>query len=272
MENTRLFTFGCSHTKYRWPSWADILGLNCKEFYNFGRPGTGIFYMIYQFTFANQHFKFNKNDTLIFMLSDEARVDIIKDKNWLVSGLVFNSVDVFGKKFFEHYSLTHAIESTYVHVYFLKEILDKIGCKYEIIYAFPPPISIEDDTPLTELWKKTFNLTNTNIKSLTEFAKNENDKSYTFKKNYGLTAIDKLFETNVTDGHYTITCHLNYIKKYLSKYYNEKYDDVVIKWENSVPVGGFETEVVDKFYYTINKNKVEFINGKKHIEDLTNII
>jgi len=263
MEKNRLFTFGCSHTKYRWPSWADILGLNFNEFYNFGRPGSGIFYMMYQFTFGNEHFKFTEDDTLIFMLSDEARIDIIKENDWLVAGLAFNSTHIFGKKLFDHYSEVHAVESTYIYVYYLKKMLDEIGCNYEIMYAFPPLIEKKElySENLINIWNKKFNLTNTNIKSLTEFCKSINDIQYSFYRDENTIIDDKKLPTYYIDNHFSVLGHLEYIKKYLNEYYSNKFDDIVYEWHNKVPIDKHESEVINMFYNTINKNKVEFING-----------
>jgi len=39
----RLFTFGCSHTCYRWPTWANMIGLEYAEHYNFGQAGADNF-------------------------------------------------------------------------------------------------------------------------------------------------------------------------------------------------------------------------------------
>lgn len=261
MEKNRLFTFGCSHTAYKWPSWADIIGLNYDEFYNFGQAGSGIFFMLYQFTFANEHFKFNENDTLLFMLSDEARIDIMKKRKWLACGLAFNSMHVFGEKFFEHYSEIHAVESSYVNVYFLKEVLDKIGCKYEIFHAFEPFFK---NTPelfhftTIDIWNKMFNLTNKTIMPLTEFGKSLNDKSYYL--------INNKTKEGYLDGHFKISTHLNYVKTYLSEYYNEIHDEIVKKWESEKIENELDTEVENKFMNLTKKNKLIFENGilKKH--------
>ena len=40
----RLITFGCSHTNHRYPTWANILGLNFDKLLNFGRGGSGQLY------------------------------------------------------------------------------------------------------------------------------------------------------------------------------------------------------------------------------------
>lgn len=256
MNQTRLFTFGCSFTQYKWPSWADMIGLNFEKFYNFGQPGSGIFFMLYQFVFGNEYFKFNKNDTLIFMLSDEARVDIIKNQEWLTTGLVFNSKEIFGERFFNHYSEIHAVESSYIYVYLLKEMLDKIGCKYEIIYAFPPFFENTMDLfdkSIKNIWNKKDNLTSNNIESLTNFSQKVNDNSYSL--------VNDLTKETYQDGHCTISTHLEYVKKNLSKYYDKKYDSVVMEWESFNIDGKNDNIVEDNFKNIILKNKVMFING-----------
>jgi ACT domain-containing protein len=266
MEKNRLFTFGCSHTQYRWPSWANILGLSFKEFYNLGRPGSGIFYMVYQFVYANEHFKFRRDDTLIFMLSDEARIDFVKENDWLVAGLAFNSKHIFGEKLFEHYTITHAIESTYIFLYFLKKELESIGCNYEIIYAFTPVIHESDEIisdNLKSIWNKKFNLTSNKIKSLTEFAKQDDirDSSYSFYRDRNTLVGGKILPVYYNDSHFTVLTHLMYVKKYLSKYYDDVNDSIVKDWHQKVPVDKHDSNVINMFYNTINKNKVEFING-----------
>ena len=40
-KNQRLFTFGCSLTRYHYPTWANIGGKNFTEFQNWGAPGGG---------------------------------------------------------------------------------------------------------------------------------------------------------------------------------------------------------------------------------------
>ena len=39
----RLFVIGCSHTRYVWPSYADILSLSFDQYQNWGFPGFGNF-------------------------------------------------------------------------------------------------------------------------------------------------------------------------------------------------------------------------------------
>jgi hypothetical protein len=40
MNKDRFFAFGCSFTNWPdYPTWADFIGINFKEYYNFGKPG-----------------------------------------------------------------------------------------------------------------------------------------------------------------------------------------------------------------------------------------
>ena len=102
----RLFTFGCSHTKHFWPTWAHILSLGCDEFYNFGKPGTGNFRILNQIMRANQHFKFTKDDYVAIALSCNHRYDIIEDiaapePSWISLGSMLD--DKYHTKDFQHY-------------------------------------------------------------------------------------------------------------------------------------------------------------------------
>ena len=40
-HDNRLFAFGCSFTRYDTDTYADYIGKNYKEFYNYGNPGSG---------------------------------------------------------------------------------------------------------------------------------------------------------------------------------------------------------------------------------------
>ena len=54
----RLFTFGCSFTSYTWKTWADILGQQAEEFYNFGQIGGGNEQIFFKIIEANKKYKF----------------------------------------------------------------------------------------------------------------------------------------------------------------------------------------------------------------------
>ena len=67
----RFFAFGCSFTKYKWPTWADILGTKFEEYYNFGRGGACNTYIMNKFIEADTKYKFNwETDYIVIMFTN----------------------------------------------------------------------------------------------------------------------------------------------------------------------------------------------------------
>ena len=76
----RLYTFGCSFTNYKWPTWADILSKEFEYFENWGRPGAGNSYITNAVVEASIKNKFTKDDTIMIMWSSMTREDRYLDK------------------------------------------------------------------------------------------------------------------------------------------------------------------------------------------------
>lgn len=72
----RLFTFGCSYTRYYWPTWAEILGREYEYFENWGQPGVGNRAIIEKLTECIMNNKITENDTVIIQWSDFHRFDV----------------------------------------------------------------------------------------------------------------------------------------------------------------------------------------------------
>ena len=90
MTTKRLFTFGCSFTKWCWPTWADILAKNQSYdlYENWGEPGAGNLFIFNSIIECNLRHKFTKNDTVRVMWSTTHRKDQYRDHKWdLGSGI-----------------------------------------------------------------------------------------------------------------------------------------------------------------------------------------
>ena len=83
---TRLFTFGCSFTRYYWPTWADMLGREYDEFENWGNGGIGNRAILERLTECIINNKITKDDTIIVQWSDLHRFDMHKPKPELPEG------------------------------------------------------------------------------------------------------------------------------------------------------------------------------------------
>lgn len=88
---SRLFTFGCSFTKYKWDTWADILGNQFDSYKNYGKGGAGNLYILNQLTQSYLRDNINANDTVAIMWSTTYREDRFVKGTWNTPGNVYNS-------------------------------------------------------------------------------------------------------------------------------------------------------------------------------------
>lgn len=89
----RVFAFGCSFTNYRWPTWADLLSLECKyaTYHNFARAGLGNTAIFCRLVEANKRFNFTNSDLILLMWSSFCREDRWLSGRWFPRGNVYNS-------------------------------------------------------------------------------------------------------------------------------------------------------------------------------------
>lgn len=87
----RLFTFGCSFTNYRFPTWAHILSKSMPgcEFHNLGRGSGGNLFIANRITEANKKFKFCETDLVVIMWSTLCREDRFVNGQWMLAGNIF---------------------------------------------------------------------------------------------------------------------------------------------------------------------------------------
>lgn len=78
----RLFTFGCSLTRYHYPTWADILGQQWNFFENWGEPGSGNHAIFNAIVECDARNRFNHDDTVIVLWSALARLDVYQKFKW----------------------------------------------------------------------------------------------------------------------------------------------------------------------------------------------
>lgn len=82
MPTGRLFTFGCSLTAYKWPTWADILGQHWDFYENWAQPGAGNTFIFNSLIECDTRNKFTSNDTILVMWSGVARIDYYQINCW----------------------------------------------------------------------------------------------------------------------------------------------------------------------------------------------
>lgn len=81
----RLFAFGCSFTRYYWPTWADILAEDIPYYENWGWGGAGNLYIFNAIMEAHNRHTFTKDDLIVVMWSNRNREDRYINNEWMVT-------------------------------------------------------------------------------------------------------------------------------------------------------------------------------------------
>lgn len=88
----RLFAFGCSFTKYAWPTWADMIALDQNaDYYNLGIAGLGNVGIASRIIEADAKFKFTADDKILILWTGFERIDWITNSEWENYGSVFHA-------------------------------------------------------------------------------------------------------------------------------------------------------------------------------------
>lgn len=141
----RLFTFGCSFTKYYYPTWADMLGLSFEEHYNYGIPGIGNRAIMERVMEAHAAHNIRKEDVVIVQWTGHFRHDwhVNKDlsflhrpsmPSWQTCGPVYQSPNdlIYNKDWFDiFFNEESYIMHSFNSVYAVINILEFIGCKWK---------------------------------------------------------------------------------------------------------------------------------------------
>jgi hypothetical protein len=84
MQKGRLFTFGCSMTRYQYPTWADILGKEWEYYENWGKGGAGNLYILNSLIECLHRNHLTKDDCVMMMWTGITRTDYYHSGTWKV--------------------------------------------------------------------------------------------------------------------------------------------------------------------------------------------
>lgn len=136
MVKNRFFAFGCSFTKYFWPTWADIVGKEFEYYENWGAGGAGNHYIFNSLIECIQQNKINRNDTIIICWSNVAREDRYIN-NWVFSGNVFTST-VYPTEWVNKFITERGcLIRDLAYIKSADMILKNLGCNYKFISVCP---------------------------------------------------------------------------------------------------------------------------------------
>jgi len=129
----KIYAYGCSFTDFKWPTYADILGLQFHVI-NRGASGSGNERIFFHFMEDVRENKIDSQDTVIFQWSGLTRFDYLQQNNtWLSVGNVLNQYDTDGNyiytKIKEWLNPNYEFEKTVNYKISSEFITKELGCQ-----------------------------------------------------------------------------------------------------------------------------------------------
>lgn len=132
--NNRCFAFGCSFTGHITATWADYLGANFNEFYNFGRGGACNTYILNKFIEVDTRYNFNsKDDYIVVMFTSFSRFSFYNKSGWNCPGSVFNNPSHIKEFVNEMWTEDQGIYNSWIAINTIKQILTLKGIKHKLL-------------------------------------------------------------------------------------------------------------------------------------------
>jgi len=206
MENKRFFAYGCSFTNYAWPTWADLIGGNFDEYFNYGAGGAGNFYIFNSLMETDQTHKITKDDLVIIQWSCSSREDRYKDNKWLNQGGVANYYT--RSEMIKFFDFRGFVIRDAALIKAAKIFLDNIGCEYYFLSMVP--------LTTNNMYKELFNTDTTDVGQLYKDILDTIKPSFeeVIGSSYEIRPIT-LHGKKITDSHPIPSEHYDYISKVL---------------------------------------------------------
>lgn len=261
---SRCFAFGCSFTKWYYPTWADYIGYNFDEFYNFAQAGTSNTTQFQRFIEVDNLYNFRKDDVILFGLTGLDRYNFfLEDKNketfLLALGSLAKTDDLFDThhKYKEFAGIIKFIRDhfwkdkwgiyySWLAITTIKRLCNMVGCK---VY-FIPALDItmwEDKSQIVTNQQEQNMFLDIQSNLVTSMSLQVYDE-----KNY-----KKIYP--VDDTHPFFDANWGYVKQYFPQYVTDKnteiYTEMLEKLHMSVNNKTFQTQDdVYKFLPTYKKD------------------
>lgn len=291
----RLFTFGCSFTRYAWSMWPEIISYDLEiPLYNYGRTGAGNQFIANTVCQANAKYKFNADDLVIICWTNVCREDRWVNGDWILPGNVF-SQNEYDQKWVEKFvDPLGLLIRDLASINLINVLLKTTNCQYHFLSM----MDIVDGADQWDSKNSTFETveklnpeSGRNIDVLTELLKYyKNDIDLIQKSFYTVLWNDdiklkldaewKKFNGAFHDGHPWPTESLEYLKSIFANHdFKQLTFDKVVNIENKIieeineyfvntkikykplPIWGFEETVFDRIIsdYAIVKYPLPFI-------------
>lgn len=226
----RCFAFGCSYTSYSYATWADLIGINFEEYYNFGLAGSSNTHMMNKLVEANEIHKFNpETDYVLVMLTGFGRFTYLPPlSSWQAKGDLYaynhNTNDAVTVEFVKNmWSDNWAVYQSWIAAKVIKQTLK--GINHAMVMGIDNSGYIDGTADLhnsvVPLAQEIYDILDVSITL---------DK---WKEKNQYTDSPFWVEEERRDGHPSTDVYLKYVREFFPQYNTEKTNNLVEYWKEN---------------------------------------
>lgn len=227
----RFFAFGCSYTRYAFPTWADYIGVTFPEYYNYGCGGASNTYIMNKLVEADNLLKFNKNDLVMVMVTGIGRFSFAPktetgDFTWKTPGDLYENYaatkDPVLKSFVDNmYCDNWALYSSWIALKTIKAFLTAKNVPHKILMSMDNRNYLYQDG---SKWGRGDKITLTHLckEMYATLDVKESLDEWMEKKKFPRSEFVKWSDTDSVDGHPTMQMHYNFLNEKFPEYITEK--------------------------------------------------
>ena len=252
--NKRFFSFGCSFTRWCWPTWNDYIGLNFDEYHSCGRAGSDNKHILYTLLEVDKEYKLTKDDTIMIMFTSFNRMSYV-DKDFSIHNigdLVDDNLKLhpIGKE----YNFPTAIYDSCIAIQSIKSILESKNIKYTFLQSMKHNFYYDDFEAEGKVKE--------NLDYCLDLFKYPIMENWCYE-NYDFPKEKIIWKDNHTqDGHPTMKHHFDFVKEFFPQYITDKTNQYYNKHLNvftneSQDIQGDNCDILDEKYF--EENNVTFV-------------
>jgi len=260
-ELTRCFAFGCSLTRYAYATWADYIGANFDEYYNYARAGSSNTFMMNRVIEADAKFKFNPaTDYVLIMVTGFGRFSYLKD-HWRTNGDLYGYYQGTKDKTVEWiidnlWSERWAVYQSWIAIKTIKDLLTLKGVPFKIVMGIDNTHYMKETATQ---WGQTLVIKPSTMEKVQDIYNmvNDPDESYDmwcyhrYKTNDYIT-----WKNGQYEGHPSQRMHYDYLKDKFPEFNTSKSKELFDKTES---IFLYDSQAIQEanfftnFYNTYNK-------------------
>lgn len=217
MVGKRFISFGCSYTGYVTATWADYIGANFEEYYNFGQGGASNVFIMNRFMEIDNLLKFNKDDYIIVMFTNPERFSYRNSERWKHGGNIYVTDDIPKNFVDKMWSTEWSVYQSWISMITVKKILSLKNINHKILTSM-------DNSHLFQYISNN-DVVTSYLNDMTDLLDIKQAMVWWTNDNYKKEEFNKYGNKEIIDSHPTQKMHYEYIKQHFPEFDTEKTKD-----------------------------------------------